>query len=441
MASSIETRFQNGISRVTCRLNAAFNVEGRLATRWNSYNWRPNTHITGYRTSSRVPHPTDSGVNAPSILGQVVSVAASGEFGVQYDWGPSTMIGFIHIGHARDTAWVSWSDLTLFEYKVVREWAAGVIEEHQHLGWPITINSAGRYNLADQHWNDARLGAMPNEPEVLTYGGSWEDRRNAVQLFSAPAAGEASVSATATTDSLPARPVQYAAQADSDSSDSDDGFDSDYAPAPAGNVTAAAAPPTRVTGSVPGTLKFASPWFQNGRLNQLCPVCGKRFSDCEGVRENCKERAIKYHMMEHAGSKGDPRHQGLAAQLKAEDPDINNFRTAQPLPGAAPGRTNWTENSDSQWGGYLREYNRFKRMSAYDQRTAGKKLLGIVATVDGYLRRKSLRITRQAVSNDLQLDLAFYDLWDYADGTHFNACWDYADGTAPVKPPFPPPLP
>ena len=80
-------------------------------------------------------------------------------------------------------------------------------------------------------------------------------------------------------------------------------------------------------------------------------------------------------------------------------------------------------------------------MSAYDQRTAGKKLLGIVATVDGYLRRRSLRITRQATSNDLQLDIAFYDLWDYADGTHFNACWDYADRTTPVEPPLPPPFP
>ena len=80
-------------------------------------------------------------------------------------------------------------------------------------------------------------------------------------------------------------------------------------------------------------------------------------------------------------------------------------------------------------------------MSAYNQRTAEKKLLGIVATVDGYLSRRSLRITRQATSNDLQLDIAFYDLWDYADGTHFNACWDYADRTTSVEPPLPPPFP
>ena len=141
----------------------------------------------------------------------------------------------------------------------------------------------------------------------------------------------------------------------------------------------------------------------------------------------------------HARDMHDPAHQALAAQILAEDPNINNFRTTQTPPGATPGRANWTENSDSQWGYFLREYNRFKRMSAYNQRTAEKKLLGIVATVDGQLSRRSLRTTRQATSNDLQLDIAFYDLWDYADGTHFNACWDYSDRTAPVKPPFPPP--
>ena len=159
MAASTEIRFQRGISRVSSRLNAAFNVEGRLATRWVNYDWRPNIHISGYRTSSKIPHPPDMGINAPSILNQVVSVASSGDYGVQYDWGPSTMIGNIHISQAQDSGWVNWSDLTLFERKLVREWAAGVIDEHRDLGWPITTNSAGRYTLADEHWTGARLGA------------------------------------------------------------------------------------------------------------------------------------------------------------------------------------------------------------------------------------------------------------------------------------------
>ena len=133
------------------------------------------------------------------------------------------------------------------------------------------------------------------------------------------------------------------------------------------------------------------------------------------MRPECKERAILQVMMCHARDMHDPADQALAAQILAADPDINNYRTTQAAPGATPGRANWSENSDSQWGWYLSEYNRFQKMSTYNQRTAAKKLLNIVATVNGYLSRRSLRIIRQATSNDLQLDIAFYDLWDYAD--------------------------
>ena len=197
-----------------------------------------------------------------------------------------------------------------------------------------------------------------------------------------------------------------------------------------------------MTTTAPGPIKIAASLHGDGHLQRQCPHCKKR-AKCpgEGVRPECRERAILHVMMCHARDMSDAAHQALAAQIIAEDPNVNNFRTTQVAPGATPGPANWTEHSDSQWGWCLREYNRFKRMSAYSQRTAEKKLLDIVATVDGQLSRSSLRTTRQAMNNDLQLDTAFYDLWDYADGTHFYACWGYSDRTTSVKPPFPPPSP
>ena len=224
---------------------------------------------------------------------------------------------------------------------------------------------------------------------MVTHGGSWRDRRNAIQLLSASAAGEeASVSATATTDSLPAPPEHYRPPADSDRSSEDDGSDSDSDPAPVGNVTTTAARLT-VTTSAPGPVKIAASLHGDGHLQRQCPHCKKR-AKCpgEGVRPECRERAILHVMMCHARDMPDAAHQALAAQIIAEDPNVNNFRTTQVAPGATPGPANWTEHSDSQWGWFLRGYNRFKRMSAYSQRTAEKKLLGIVATVDGYLSRR-----------------------------------------------------
>ena len=165
MATSPSTggRFRWGDSTVSRRLYAALTVEDRLDALWVNQPWRPN-----HRRRSRIPHPPGMDVCAPSNLNQIVAVLSSGYAGVHFQWGTSSVIGGIHIGRAQDTGWVGWADLTPFERKVVRDWVADVVNEHRHLGWPITHNTAGRYILPDTLWSSFDSRAMSDESGMLT---------------------------------------------------------------------------------------------------------------------------------------------------------------------------------------------------------------------------------------------------------------------------------
>ena len=149
-----------------------------------------------------------------------------------------------------------------------------------------------------------------------------------------------------------------------------------------------------------------------------------------------------YNMMCHALAKPDTTHQDLAAHIIAKDPDVNNFRTNQVAPGATAGPANWSLHSPSDWRWCLKEYNRFKKMDPYAQSIAGRRLLAVVAAIDGELGRRSLRISSQAIARtgDLQLDQPFYDLWDYALEWQGQTPAHQANAL-PAKSPPPPPAP